>query len=92
MNTTENTNCAGVGMPRALMVEPINYCAATSDTGTSRLVYHVIDYRTGFASCGTRVLLGLSMPAADVPKNLRCRKSLCDRRFFVADETRATSS
>lgn len=68
------------------MPEPINYRAATADTGTSRLVYHVIDYLSGFASCGTPVLLGLSMPAADVPQNLRCRKSLCSRRFFGADE------
>lgn len=67
------------------MDEPINYRAACADSGTSRLVYHVIDYRSGFASCGTQVLLGLSMPAADVPPNMRCRKSLCSRRFFGAD-------
>jgi hypothetical protein len=59
--------------------------AASAREGTSKTRHHVVK-REGFAACGADVLLGQSIPAADVPAELRCRKSVCQRLFHGADE------
>lgn len=61
---------------------PTSLHAATEGTGKTR--FHVVKGR--FAACGAQVLLGPREPAAGVPAELRCRKSVCHRLFAGADQ------
>jgi hypothetical protein len=67
--------------------------ASCADSGTSKVKFHVVEYRQGlwWAVCGTgndgsTMLSTNPIPAHTVPKQGRCGKSLCQRRFFGADE------
>jgi hypothetical protein len=64
--------------------------ATCAESGTGKLRFHVVkkDSYLGWTPvCGGTVLMSHeTFPAHTIAKADRCRKSICQRRFFAADE------
>jgi hypothetical protein len=68
--------------------------ASCAEEGASNVKFHVVE-RSGYRSrweavCGTQTLMSQdTVPAHAISPQARCRKSLCQRRFFGADQDAA---
>lgn len=67
--------------------------ASCAEEGRSNVKFHVVERRHGrwVAVCGTGsdgmvLMSGQTVPAHSVPAHCRCRKSLCQRRFYGAEQ------
>lgn len=70
--------------------------ASCAESGTSNVKFHVVERRQGilWAVCGTgndggTFMSDQTLPAHTISPPSRCRKSLCQRRFYGADQDAA---